>query len=104
MIQLIDECFHTDDFAQQAEYQAVIGTTTALINVIYSTGDLSDVMMGGIGYQNAPPQVLCKTGDVSDLSTTSCLIFNGITWYVREWFDDGTGVTTIKLSKDNING
>lgn len=56
----------------------------------------------GIEYQNAEPQCLCRTSDVSDANDQATILINTITYKVREVQPDGTGITRLILTRDAL--
>ena len=50
--------------------------------------------------ESTDPQVIVKASDISGLEHGATLIINSITYYVTGIHTDGTGLTTLLLSKD----
>ena len=58
--------------------------------------------MQGIQYQNANPNCLCKTSDVAAANDQATIIRSGVTYYVTETQPDGTGITRLILSTQQM--
>jgi hypothetical protein len=91
--------FDTDAFAQTATYTR-IGYPSVSISVIFDSeySVVEGVVETGMGVP--APQALCKSSDVANASRGDTLLVGGMTYYVLEVKPDGTGVTTLVLSKD----
>lgn len=91
--------FDTDAFAQIAVYTH-IGYPAAQIPVIFDSEYSVVQEIGEPGMGVLTPQALCKTADVANASRGDTLVVNGTTYYVQEVRPDGTGITTLILSRD----
>ena len=95
----LEAFFDTDAFAQTATYTR-LGYPSAQLPVIF---DSEYSVVGGIGETGigvASPQALCKTADVENASRGDTLLVGGTTYYIQEVQPDGTGITTLILSRD----
>jgi hypothetical protein len=104
MISIVDEFFALDDFAQELTFVEVSGSgSSVVINGIFDS-EYSVNTIGAVTYQNSKPTVVCKSADVEN-ATTSSLVQVGSIWYsVLEVQPEGTGTTTLVLSKDKPHG
>ena len=91
--------FDTDAFAQAATYTP-LGYVGAQISVIFDSEYSVMQEIGEPGMGVPSPQALCKTADVANASRGDTLVVNGTTYYVQEVRPDGTGITTLILSRD----
>ncbi len=91
--------FATDAFAQTAVYTR-LGYVGVQIPVIFDSEYSVVQEIGEPGMGVPAPQALCKTADVENASRGDTLVVNGTTYYVQEVRPDGTGITTLILSRD----
>ena len=89
----------TDVFAQTATYTR-IGFSSAQIPVIFDSEYSVSEVIGELGIGVTSPQALCRTADVEKASRGDTLGVGGTTYYVQEVRPDGTGITTLILSRD----
>ena len=54
----------------------------------------------GLEIENARPMAMAATTDITGIKHRDTLVIDTITYYVIEIHDDGTGITTLLLSKD----
>lgn len=94
--------FNKAFFADATQTSAVFthGATVATINVIF---DNEFSVMGIPGIEEAQPQAQCKTSDVSAAVHNDTLVIGGVTYYIKGIEPDGLGVTTLILSKSNVD-
>ena len=76
---------------------------TATINVIFDNEFSAARTIGDIEIEAAGPQALCKTSDVSAAVHNDTLVIGGVTYYIKGIEPDGLGVTTLILSKSNVD-
>jgi len=58
------------------------------------------ITLFGLEIENARPVAMVATTDITGIKHRDVLVINTITYYVVEIRDDGTGVTTLLLSKE----
>jgi len=97
-LELVDDFFDPDDFAVEAIYTNEAGDKTT-IYVIFDDAHSSTVA-GGVEYENTAPMAKCKTADVSDANHSCTLEIDSVTYKVIETQPDGSGITTLILSKE----
>ena len=97
----LDSIFDTDEYAQTATYIRQ-GYASAQITVIFDNEYSVTLDVGEPGMGVPSPQALCKTADVADASRGDTFVVGGTTYYVQEVQLDGTGVTTLILSRDPL--
>ena len=95
----VDAFFDTDAFAQTAVYTRP-GYPPVQIPVIFDSEYSVTLETGEPGVGVPSPQALCKTADVGNASRGDTLVVNGTSYYVQEVRPDGTGITTLILSRD----
>lgn len=87
------------DYGVDAIYTPLGGAAKSIL-VIFDNEFAAAQGLGAIGVDSSVPQALCKTSDVSDATRGATLLVGGITYSVTEPMPDGTGMTTLRLSKD----
>lgn len=95
----LDTVFNTDEFAETATYVRA-GFPATFIPVIFENNYAVIQEIGETGMGVPTPQVLCKTADVANAARGDTLVVGGTTYYVQEVRPDGTGITTLILSRD----
>ena len=95
----ITELLDTDAFAQIATYIRQ-GFPSVGIPVIFDSEYSTVEGIGEPGVGAVSPQALCRTADVENASRGDTLVVGGTTYYVQEVRPDGTGITTLILSRD----
>jgi hypothetical protein len=98
MIDATDGFFDTDDFAVPVVYVDPDGVEHP-INVIVNA-PFHVLVVDGIEYTSKDPSMICRSGDVVGADTDAEIIYNSITYHVREVEPDGTGITILLLSLD----
>lgn len=97
-VDLPDEFFDTDDFAESVTYTK-FGGAPVVINVMFDDESVvRDPESGDI--TTSDPIVFCATKDVVGAGNKDQFIISGNTFYVRRVAPDGSGVTAIQLSRD----
>ncbi|OHB71320.1 MAG: hypothetical protein A2W23_00310 [Planctomycetes bacterium RBG_16_43_13] len=96
--------FSTDAITDVAAFldefgEAAIFNSTSSVTVIFDNPSqpILDAETGGI--MMVGPQAVCKTSDVPDAKGKTLKI-NDVTYNIIEARADGTGMTTLTLSKD----
>jgi len=56
----------------------------------------------GIGFESAAPACTCMSTDVEDVTDEYSIYISGCEYFVKTPHPDGTGITTLILSKDPI--
>lgn len=84
---------NVDEFAIAATYDG--GT-------IYGIFDNETVPVDAGGYAQVhqeQPRFLCRSIDVPDIAEGEAIVISAVTYAIRAWIHDGTGVTQIQLEK-----
>ncbi len=99
MVVTEDLDIYFDAFGADATYTA-LGGSAAAISVIFDNEFAAAQGLGLAGVDGSTPQALCKTSDVSGATRGASLSIGGVTYKVTEVMPDGTGMTTLRLSRD----
>jgi len=82
-----------DEFATAVTYDG--GT-------IYGIFDNETVPVDAGGYvqvHQEQPRLTCRTADIPTIAEDEQMVINSITYDIKAWVHDGTGVTTVQLEK-----
>lgn len=82
-----------DEFAVAVTYDG--GT-------IYGIFDNETVPIDAGGYvqvHQEQPRLTCRTADVPSIAEDNQMVINTVTYDIKAWVHDGTGVTTVQLEK-----
>ena len=82
-----------DEFATAVTYSG--GT----INGVFDNETVPVDTGGYVAVHEEQPRLTCRTADVSSISYNQTMVINAVTYYVRAWIHDGTGVTVVQLEK-----
>jgi len=87
------------DFAEGALYTPA-GGDTKTIKVTFDNEYVAVKAAGDAYIESCGPAAYCKDSDITGAKHNDTLVINSITYYVIEIHPDGTGMTTLILSKD----
>jgi len=82
-----------DEFAVAVTYDG--GT-------IYGIFDNETIPVDAGGYvqvHQEQPRLTCRTADVPSIAEDNQMVINTVTYDIKAWVHDGTGVTTVQLEK-----
>lgn len=82
-----------DEFATAVTYDG--GT-------IYGIFDNETVPVDAGGYvqvHQEQPRLTCRTADLPSIAEDQQMVINAVTYDIKAWVHDGTGVTTVQLEK-----
>ncbi len=82
-----------DEFAVAVTYDG--GT----INGIFDNETIPVDNGGFVTVHQEQPQLTCKTSDLPSIGEGEVMVISGVTYVVRAWIHDGTGVTVVQLEK-----
>lgn len=85
--------FDVDEFATAVTYDG--GT----INGIFDNETIPVDTGGYVSVHEEQPRLTCRTADISSIAYNQTMVINAVTYYVRAWIHDGTGVTVVQLEK-----
>lgn len=100
-IDLVTPFFANNPYCVEAIYTPKTGTP-AHIQVIYDA-PFSLASASGIQYQSATPSCMCMTSNIPNAIDEDAISIAGVKYYIKEVHPDGTGITTLILSKDPIS-
>ena len=76
------------------------GGTAKTIKVVFESEYLSVQVVGDVGVESASPAAYCKSADIIGVQHGDTLAISGTTYNIIGIQPDGTGMTTLILSKD----
>lgn len=82
-----------DEFAVAVTYDG--GT-------IYGIFDNETIPVDAGGYvqvHQEQPRLTCRSADVPSIAEDQQMVINAVTYDIKAWVHDGTGVTTVQLEK-----
>jgi hypothetical protein len=82
-----------DEFAVSVTYDG--GT----INGIFDNETIPVDNGGFVTVHQEQPQLTCRTSDLPSVGEGEVMVISGVTYVVRAWIHDGTGVTVVQLEK-----
>lgn len=91
--------FNVDEFAVSATYRRRMILSEATIVGVFDNETVPVDAGGFVSVHQEQPRFTCRTADVPDISEDDQLIISGVTYTVRAWIHDGTGVTVIQLER-----
>ena len=89
---------NVEEFATAATYTPS-GGAGVIINGIFDNETVPVETGGFVPVHEEQPRFTCRTQDVSSISDADTLVVNAVTYNVRVWVHDGTGVTVLQLEK-----
>lgn len=89
----LTQILDVDDFAVAVTYDG--GT----INGIFDNETVPVDAGGFVSVHEEQPRLTCRTTDVSSITYDQTMIINAVTYKIKAWIHDGTGVTTIQLER-----
>jgi hypothetical protein len=96
----ISSMLNVDEFATSITYRRAVNQVETTISVIF---DNETVPFEGGGFSvvhQEQPRVTCRTVDVPSIAYGDEMVISSVTYAVREWIHDGTGVTVVHLEKE----
>lgn len=101
-VSVTSEVFSTDDFAQAATFWATSGSGAGTtVSVVFDSGELL-ASFGESSFDDQLTYIYVQDSEVPSISHSSVFLISGTVYFVREINPDGTGVSTIKLTKDKV--
>ena len=89
--------FDTDDFAKSATFTDVSASSSSTVKGIFDKESIEQ-SVGEAGLIEEVPVFTCKSSDVSDATFNDTFVIDTVTYYIKEIFPDGTGMTRFTLS------
>ncbi len=84
---------NVDEFATAVTYNG------GSINGVFDNETVPVETGGYVSVHEEQPRLTCRTTDLPIIAYNQPMIINAVTYYVRAWIHDGTGVTVIQLEK-----
>ena len=90
---------NVDDFAVSATLTAFDASSQSVIVGIFDNETIPVDSGGFVPVHEEQPRFTCRTSDLSTLAENDTLLISGVTYKIKAWVHDGTGVTTLQLEK-----
>lgn len=81
------------------EFAAAVTYDGGTINGIFDNETIPVDNGGFVTVHQEQPQLTCKTSDLPSIGEGEVMVISGVTYVVRAWIHDGTGVTVVQLEK-----
>ena len=91
--------FNTEEFAVSATYRRRLILSEATIVGIFDNETVPVDAGGFVSVHQEQPRFTCRTIDVPDIAEEDQLVISSVTYTVRAWVHDGTGVTVLQLER-----
>lgn len=88
-----------DDFAVSARLTKVDASRQANINGIFDNETVPVEAGGFAQVHQEQPRFTCRTVDVPAIQEDDEIVISSVTYKIKAWVHDGTGVTTLQLEK-----
>lgn len=82
-----------DDFAVSATYEG------GLINGIFDNETVPVDAGGFAQVHQEQPRFTCRTSDLPEIEEGQAIVISAVTYDIKAWVHDGTGVTTLQLER-----
>jgi len=91
-----------------ADLATMMNVDEFAVSVTYSGGTISGIFdnetvpvdAGGyVSVHQEQPRLTCRTADVPSIAEDQTMVISGVTYKIRAWIHDGTGVTVVQLEK-----
>lgn len=89
----------TDEFAVSATYTPS-GGSASTVNGVFDNETVPVDAGGFVQVHEEQPRFTCRTSDVSGVSDGDNIVISAISYTIRAWVHDGTGVTILQLEVD----
>lgn len=85
--------FNVDEFATVVTYDG------GSINGVFDNETIPVDAGGFAQIHQEQPRLTVRTADVPSIAEGEAMVISGVTYAVRAWIHDGTGVTEVQLEK-----
>jgi hypothetical protein len=85
--------FNVDEFAVNVTYSG------GAVRGIFDNETVPVDAGGFVSVHQEQPRLTCRTSDVPSIAEDQTMVISGVTYKVRAWIHDGTGVTVVQLEK-----
>jgi hypothetical protein len=91
-----------------ADLATMMNVDEFAVSVTYSGGTIKGIFdnetvpvdAGGyVSVHQEQPRLTCRTADVPSIAEDQTMVISGVTYKIRAWIHDGTGVTVVQLEK-----
>lgn len=96
----LTQMLSVDEFATAVTYQRISGLGDSSFNGIFDNETVPVDAGGRTTVHEEQPRLTCKTSDVPYIAYGDVMKISSVTYNVRAWIHDGTGVTVVQLEKD----
>lgn len=90
----------TDDLANILnvdEFAVAVTYNGGTINGIFDNETIPVDAGGFVQVHQEQPRLTCRTSDVPTIAENQQMVISGVTYDIKAWVHDGTGVTTVQL-------
>ena len=95
----LTDILNIEEFATTVAYQRKDALGDSTIYGIFDNETVPVDTGGFVPVHEEQPRLTCRTADVPNIAETDVMIINSVTYKVRAWVHDGTGVTTVQLER-----
>ena len=91
-----------DDLATILSVEEFATTVTydgGTINGIFDNETVPVETGGFVPVHEEQPRLTCRTSDIPNITQDQVMVIGGISYDVKAWVHDGTGVTTVQLER-----
>ena len=88
-----------DEFAVTVTYRRKNALGDSTIYGIFDNETVPVDTGGFVPVHEEQPRLTCRTSDIPNISETDEMIISSVTYTVRAWVHDGTGVTVVQLER-----
>jgi hypothetical protein len=86
-----------DDFAVSGTFTKADASSQSTILGIFDNETVPVEAGGFTTVHEQQPRFTCRTSDIPTVAEGDTLLINSVTYTIRAWVHDGTGVTTLQL-------
>jgi hypothetical protein len=84
---------NVDEFAVSSTFNG------AAVRGIFDNETIPVETGGYVSVHQEQPRFTCRTSDVAGIAESQVVVIAGVTYVVKAWVHDGTGVTVVQLEK-----
>lgn len=91
-----------DDLTSILSVEEFATTVTYDGGTIFGIFDNETVPVDAGGYvqvHQEQPRLTCRTADIPSIAEDQQMVINSVTYDIKAWVHDGTGVTTVQLER-----
>jgi len=95
----LTQMFSVDEHGTSISYRRVKGMGDSTILGIFDNETIPVDAGGFATVHDEQPRFTCRTSDVPYIASEDEMVISSVSYYVRAWEHDGTGVTVVHLEK-----